>query len=251
RLAILLRRVVTMRLAKGALDVERWGLRVRLHPLDNGCEKNLLFTPQMFDPVERAALAAEIARVQNRPFVFIDIGANVGLYSLFVAARAGSNARILAVEPEPGNFARLGFNLAANPGLPITPLPLALGAAAGEVAIALNRRDRGGCRTRPLDGSEAGVVTRVPCLPLLQLLHERGIAAIDAVKIDVEGAEDGVLAPFLREAPASMWPRLVVIEDSRHEWSIDLFAMLAARGYAKTARSRHNVVLRRDGPSRG
>ena len=35
----------TMRLAypDGALDVIRWGLRLRLHPRDNGCEKNLLF----------------------------------------------------------------------------------------------------------------------------------------------------------------------------------------------------------------
>ena len=45
RLAIALRRLVTMRLAypDGALDVIRWGLRLRLHPRDNGCEKNLLF----------------------------------------------------------------------------------------------------------------------------------------------------------------------------------------------------------------
>src|SRR5262245_2749938 len=57
RLAILLRRLVTMRLAypDGALDVIRWGLRLRLHPRDNGCEKNLLFTPQMYEPTERAA----------------------------------------------------------------------------------------------------------------------------------------------------------------------------------------------------
>lgn len=41
RLAILLRRLVTVRLAypDGALDVMRWGLRLRLHPRDNGCEK--------------------------------------------------------------------------------------------------------------------------------------------------------------------------------------------------------------------
>src|SRR6516164_702130 len=60
RLAIALRRLVTMRLAypDGAVDVIRWGLRLRLHPRDNGCEKNLLFTPQMYEPTERAELAA-------------------------------------------------------------------------------------------------------------------------------------------------------------------------------------------------
>lgn len=39
RLAIGLRGIVTMRLGDGALDVERWGLRMRLHPRDNACEK--------------------------------------------------------------------------------------------------------------------------------------------------------------------------------------------------------------------
>src|SRR5579883_1788724 len=81
RLAILLRRAVTMRLPfpDGALDVERWGVRLRLHPRDNGCEKNLLFTPQMYEPTELKALAAEIAAAHGaqRCFVFIDIGANV------------------------------------------------------------------------------------------------------------------------------------------------------------------------------
>ena len=96
-------------------DVERWGLQLRLHPLDNGCEKNLLFTPQMYEPEERAALGREIARrAPGEPFVFVDIGANVGLFSLFVAAQAGPGAH-RRDEPEPDNFARLTFNVTSNP----------------------------------------------------------------------------------------------------------------------------------------
>src|SRR6476619_362543 len=120
RLAILLRRLVTVRLAypDGALDVVRWGMRLRLHPRDNGCEKNLLFTPQMYETTELAALSEEIGRVrsQGRKFSFLDIGANVGLFSFFVAATAELDARILAIEPEVGNFARLLFNIQSNPG---------------------------------------------------------------------------------------------------------------------------------------
>jgi hypothetical protein len=97
RLAILLRRLSTMRLEHpaGALDVMRWGMRLRLHPIDNGCEKNLLFTPQMYETTELAALSEEIFRVreQKRKFVFVDIGANVGLFSIFVAATAKLNAQ--------------------------------------------------------------------------------------------------------------------------------------------------------------
>jgi FkbM family methyltransferase len=247
RLAILLRRIVTMRLvhaATPALDVTRWGLAMRLHPLDNGCEKNLLFTPKMYEPAELAELASDIAGAGGRPFVFVDIGANVGLFSLFVAARA-PRAQIVAIEPEPGNMARLTFNVGANGALPIRPLALALGDAEGEIAIALNARDRGGTRARQVTDASADGLVRVPCRPLLSVLRAEDVTHIDALKIDVEGMEDTVLAPFFRDAPETMWPRMILIEDSRHEWRTDLFAVFAQNGYAVSSRSKQNVVLRR------
>ena len=244
KLAMLLRRIVTMRLADGALDVDVWGMRVRLHPRDNRCEKAALFTPQMYDPAELAALAGEIDQVTaaGRPFTFIDIGANVGLFSLFVAARARRNARIVAIEPEAGNFERLAFNLAANPGLPIRPIRVALGDREGEVAIEKDPQDRGGTRTRSLDRAAANAA-RVACRPLLHGLAEVGIDAIDALKIDVEGAEYSILAPFFRDAPPALWPRLLVIEDTRTLWPGDLFALMAEKGYRVEARNRQNVIL--------
>jgi len=245
KLAMALRRLVTMRMeTAAALDVERWRLRMRLHPRDNGCEKNLLFTPQMYEPPEREELAREIARVSGRPFVFVDIGANVGLFSLFVAATARA-ARILAIEPEPGNFARLAFNIAANPGLPITPLALVLGETEGTARILLNARDRGGTRMAAAGAQAGGIEVR--CRPLLDVVTDAGLTGIDALKIDVEGAEDKVLVPFFRDAPAALWPGLIVIEDSSAEWSSDLFALLASKGYQVSSRSRQNVMLRQAG----
>ena len=245
RLAILLRRLVMMRLGDdGGFDVERWGLRLRLHPRHNGCEKGLLFTPQMYEVPERAALAARIGKglAAKWPFVFVDIGANVGLFSLFVASRAGREAKILAIEPENENVRRLSFNLAANPGLPVRVLALALGETAGRLAIDLNAEDRGGTRTRPLGPAEAGVVA-VECKPLADVLAQENVTRIDALKIDVEGAEDRILMPFFKTAPPNLWPRFILIEDSRGEWRIDLFAELAARGYKTASRTRQNVML--------
>ena len=246
RLAILLRRLVTMRLAypDGALDVSRWGLRLRLHPRDNGCEKNLLFTPQMYEPTERAELAAEIdrAKADDTPFVFVDIGANVGLFSFFVAARAGRNARILAVEPEPQNLSRLLFNMRINPGVPIRVASIALADKAGKMALDVDRRDRGGTRVRKATGRDA---LTVDARTLLQLLQDVGMDAIHALKIDVEGAEDLILAPFFHDAPQSMWPRLILLEDARSAWTVDLFALLASLGYTVVSRTRLNVALRR------
>jgi FkbM family methyltransferase len=250
RLAILLRRAVTMRLAypDGALDVERWGLRMRLHPRDNGCEKNLLFTPRMYEPEELAELERDIARKkgQTRRFTFVDIGANVGLFSLFVASRAGKEARILAIEPEPGNLRRLEFNIGANPGVPITIIPKALSDEAGVVAVELDRRDRGGTRTRKIDRAKASTeAVRVPSQTLLDVLAGENIDAVDALKIDVEGLEDVILAPFFRDAPPHLRPRLLIIEDSRPSWKVDLMPIMQECGYELVALSRHNNLMLR------
>jgi FkbM family methyltransferase len=248
RLAILLRRIVTMRLCGDAgRDVQRWGLRLRLHPRRNGCEKGLLFTPQMFEVPERAELAAEIQRAaaSTRAFVFIDIGANVGLFSLFVAARAGGGAVILAFEPEPENVRRLQFNIGANPGLPIRVFPFALAEKEGSIQLKVDSRDRGGTRTlRADDGAGQAETSRVRCRPLLDVLIEQGLQSIDALKIDVEGFEDVILAPFFRDAPRSLWPRLLIIEDTRNMWQVDLLSELRALGYSVAARTKLNVLLR-------
>jgi FkbM family methyltransferase len=248
RAAIVLRRIVTMRLGDdGGLDVVRFGWRLRLHPRRNGCEKNMLFTPQMYEVPERAELFAEIdkAKAAGRAFVFVDIGANVGLFSFLVASRTGGAARILAIEPEPENLRRLRFNAAANPGVPIRVIPLAFGEADGRVVIDPNLRDRGGTRTRPATPGDSSAAIVVECRPLLPVLIEEQITSIDALKIDVEGAEDRILVPFFRDAGPSLWPSLIVIEDARNTWRSDLFSMLAACGYSVVSRSKLNVMLRR------
>jgi FkbM family methyltransferase len=186
-----------------------------------------------------------LARRDVRPYTFIDIGANVGLFSLFVASCTGPMARILAVEPEPGNLARLTFNVASNPGLPIRLIAAALGREEGEIVIALNRRDRGGSRAyRVSDPKPDTQGVRVPCRPLLTLLRVQGITSVDALKIDVQGMEDEVMAPFFREAPRALWPKMLLIANADHEWRTDLFCILAHNGYVVTALTKQNVILR-------
>jgi FkbM family methyltransferase len=56
---------------------------------------------------------------------FLDIGANIGLFSLLVSATTG--ARSLAFELVRSTFHAMVRNCSSNPHLPITPLNLALG----------------------------------------------------------------------------------------------------------------------------
>lgn len=241
RLAILFRRLIMGRIGEGCRDTMLWGMRLRLYPRRNGCEKNALFTPQMFDTMERRVLAQAV-RGKSGAFTFVDIGANVGLYSLYLASCG--DVRTLAIEPQPGILERLHFHLAANASATVDVRPVALSDRDGEATLVLNESDSGGTHIDKYDGrSDPGERVSVRSRPLLSVLSEAGITAIDALKIDVEGAEDIVLAPFLREAPASLLPRLILIEDTRGFWSLDLFALLAARGYTEAERSRQNVAL--------
>ncbi len=234
RLAIGMRRMVTMRMPEDGGSMSSAGgcvcdcIRGTTVSKRTCCSRR-----RCFDAGERAALAERIAQVRaaNETFVFVDIGANVGLFSFFVASCAHGHARILAIEPERENLRRLRFNIGANKGLPIQVLPHALGASAGKVEIEPHASDRGGTRTRKIDGLAGGGM-RVECKPLAQVLEQENVTRIDALKIDVEGVEDRrSCCRSFTAAPKRLWPRFIIIEDSRQTWRVDLFAELRACGY--------------------
>lgn len=240
KLAYALRRLGLNSLKGRPVDIEALGARMRLYPQGNVCEKRVLFTPQYFDAQERELLAARI----REGFCFIDIGANIGAYSLFVAARAGRGARILAVEPQPDVFARLTYNIAQNPFGTVKAVACALADKPGELTLFLDPANKGESSVRILRSSSAASV-RVPATTLLALVQGEGYERLDAVKLDVEGAEDLILEPFLRDAPEALWPGFIIVEDSRGRWQSDLPALLESKGYRLVAQTRLNLVYER------
>ena len=243
QLSMPLRRPVINGLGDRGVDTMVWGARARLYPAHNSCEKDALFTPQIYDTLERGILGAAIDKkvAAGGPFVFLDIGANVGLYSLFVASHARGSARILAAEPQPGIVDRLRFNIACNPGFDISVAPVAVADREAEVELVIHARDAAGSRLDLGAESVGTEVVRVAARPLAALVAEAGFSAIDALKIDVEGAEHLVLIPFLSGAPKALLPRLIIIEDHAQG---DLYALFANLGYREDARSRVNRVFR-------
>jgi FkbM family methyltransferase len=240
KIAYALRRLGLRTLDGAPVDIESLGAKMRLYPDGNVCEKRVLFTPQYFDAVERELLASRL----RDGFTFIDIGANIGAYSLFVAARAGRGARILAVEPQPEIFARLAFNIAQNPFGTVKAVACALADKPGELTLFIDPTNRGESSVRILNSS-AGTSVKVPAMTLLSLVEGEGYERIDAIKLDVEGAEDLILEPFLRDAPETLWPGFIIIEDSRQRWQTDLAGLLERNGYKLIAQTRLNLVFER------
>lgn len=240
RLAFTLRRLAVALLGGRPLDVDALGARFRLHPYKNVCEKRILFTPQAFDAEERALIVQRI----REGFVFVDIGANIGGYALHVAAHAGPHARILAIEPQPEVFERLTFNIGLNHFATVKALACAVTDRPGPVSLFLHRLNKGEASVKIISGTE-GASVRVEGRSLLDIVSDEGFAHIDAMKLDVEGAEDLILEPYFRAAPPALWPGLIVLERGSARWSIDLPALIEAQGYRRIATTRNNLIFDR------
>ncbi len=216
-------------------DVHRCGLRWRLYRTGNVSDSRLLLRPDSFDPVEMGWLLPLV----QPGFAFVDIGANCGFYALRIAAAGG---RVVALEPHPQMFRRLQFNAALNPHASPRLLQCAVGDRQGEIRLAEDARNLG--RTRIAESGAIAVEMR----PLLDILAEEGIDRPGALKVDVEGHEDRVLAPFLAEAPDSLLPQTIVAEHTwSGQWRSDWTGMAARRGYRERARTpTGNAILSRE-----
>jgi len=237
RLALWLRRPVKHALGD-TVDAEIWRLKLRLCLRGNLSEQRLLFMPQHLDATERDCLATEL----KAGGCFLDIGANAGVYSLWVASACGSAVRVEAFEPDPELCERLRFNLATNQLGHVHLNALALGDHEGEVRLISGAGNKGENRVEA-----TGAGTAVPMTTLPAFLERAGITQIDALKIDVEGHEADVLAPLFALSPRSLWPRLLVCEVIQ-VGSDALGRLLEQQGYQLTARGRMNAIFRRRSP---
>jgi FkbM family methyltransferase len=238
RLGFMLRRIAISRLNGKPVDAESLGARFRLYPYNNVCEKRILFAPRDFDEAERQLLISRL----HPNYVFLDIGANIGGYALAVAAKAGPRARIVAFEPQPDVFERLVYNIRANPFGTVKAMAVAVADRDGEITLFLDPRNKGEASVKIVSADETRQV-RVTSRTLLGIAQDEGFGHIDAIKLDVEGAEDMILKQFFGEAPLALWPKLIIVERGEDRWSFDLLAYLAERGYAPIGGTRNNHLL--------
>jgi FkbM family methyltransferase len=156
---------------------------------------------------EDYAIPAHVAqrlRELGRPPRVLDIGANIGLFSLYVH-RHLPGARLVSFEPDPRNLAVLRRCVAANPGLDWEVVPAAAGTRDGSAELISDfagsqmwavAHARGG-HLSPAQWMPPHVRARYPASPRV-VVEVRDVypalAACDLVKMDVEGAEWELLA---------------------------------------------------------
>jgi FkbM family methyltransferase len=121
---------------------------------------------------------------QLRPDVVIDLGAHIGLTSVFLAKRYGSPS-IIAVEPDPSNAQLARANVASN-NVRAEVIEAAVGPKDGAVRFQVSRdSNRGHIGARGLE---------VPMVSMDSLLEMTPDGRADLVKMDIEGGEEDLLS---------------------------------------------------------
>lgn len=168
--------------------------------------------------------AAMFAQILKPGMVAMDVGANIGVHTVFMAQAVGSGGAVFAFEPQRVVHQLLCANLALNSLNNVMTWHAAVGPKAGTIIVPPIRYD--------LEGNFGGVALGD---------HERGetvpVVALDAlplrschfIKIDVEGMEAQVLEGA-RQMIARLRP-ILYVENDRKEKSQALIEALFAMDY--------------------
>ena len=173
---------------------------------------------------EYSEAEVDVFRILLRPGdVVVDAGANLGALTLPFSRFVGETGQVVAFEPQRTLFYMLCGNLAINTIENVTAVQAALGAAEGTILVPVLRPQAplnfGGVS---IDGESGDPVRR-------RTIDSMTFARLRLIKIDVEGAELGVIQGA-SETIRRLRPFLFV-ENDRQEKSAALIEALFALGY--------------------
>jgi len=127
---------------------------------------------------------------------FVDVGANMGLYTLFAAAMLGPRGVVLAIEPSSRDFARLEAHVRLNNLTTAHLFRVAASDRRGEADLLVATEEKTGHNTLGAFAYASVVLQgreQVPLERLDDIVQKVGLQRVDVIKMDVEGAEYSAL----------------------------------------------------------
>ncbi|HNW43896.1 MAG TPA: FkbM family methyltransferase [Elusimicrobiales bacterium] len=137
----------------------------------------------------------------------LEIGANIGFFTLLFSRLAGDAGRVTAFEPDPGNFRLLQKNIAANGRKNITCVQKAVAARTGPGRLFISEENYGDHRI--FDAEEGRGSLEIETTAIDDLPGPAG--AVDFIKMDIQGAEYSALLGM--EATIRRSPRLAMVSE--------------------------------------
>lgn len=167
--------------------------------------------------------------------VCVDVGANVGYMTMLAARKVGPAGRVVAIEPSPASFERLQEHLSRNSISSVTAIRAGCLDTPSRLPLFIaSDLNPGKTSLSPANAhSGSKVLVRVDTLDaLLDGVH---LSRLDVIKIDVEGAELGVLGgateTLRRFRPTVICELSDVLLREFGTQPEDVLSFLAAMGY--------------------
>jgi len=156
-------------------------LSICISSVDEVC--GLLRTAKTYEP----GVTAVIERVLSPGMTFVDIGANIGYFSVLASKKVANTGKVFAIEPYPYNIKLIQQNIALNQCDNVDVLPFALSKTKGFLSYDDSAGNSG--NVGDLDSNFAKLLksTIVYCMPLDELIDSA--TKVDLIKMDIEGAE--------------------------------------------------------------
>lgn len=217
------------------LDVCFRDCAFRLYGHNNLIEYGILLSPD-YNAADIDFLLDGAADGDN----FVDVGCNIGLYSLPLAKRAGPTGTVVSIDANPLMASRLKRNAQGSNLTNVALFACGVSDKEGRANLTIRKDDVAIVSLEEVAGGE------VPIRTLRSVIDGAGLDSIHGLKIDIEGHEDKALVPFLDGAPDALLPKRIVIEHPEPEADYPGCAAAFARhGYELTGRSRNNSLYLR------
>lgn len=121
--------------------------------------------------------------------VFVDVGANVGFFSLLAAQAVGVTGSVLAIEPVPSNVRQIEINAAANGFANISVVEAAASSTSGTTTLLLAEHPGGAVVASAGTPPDLAGSLEVRTVTVDELVKSGELRPPTVIKIDVEGAE--------------------------------------------------------------
>ena len=121
--------------------------------------------------------------------VFIDIGANIGSYSLIASELVKDKGKVISFEPTKLCYRKLNDNISLNKLNNIKTEKLAVYHQSGFINLHISNSDNLGMSSILHHDAEIGNIEKVETITLDKYIIDNKISKINLIKLDIEGAE--------------------------------------------------------------
>ena len=225
----------------GPYDEEIDGIKYRIYPIENYDDRKIISKRRLPEQSEHNLLVSYL----NSDITFVDVGANIGTYTLFAAKIC---QKVVAIEANSRTVAKLVYNSNINLLSNVEVINVAAGDSKETLQMWSVPSNSGFATLEfeltkgPWKGDWQAQTVEVQ--RLTDIFNEAKVEGEIVMKIDVEGFEDRVLVPFFETANESSWPKVILLEiNCREYWKTDVVEYLSSIGYRAKEETVDNLLL--------